>query len=151
MYGNPPKNFWKFYYHLKAASENGSKPLAHLQHAVYGNGDETYYDTYMNVPRMIDMLLERAGSRRFYARGETGEPHAAVGATMVSAAEWGPAMWASALSADAGDAPVAWDAHWEGSKPNHHKEVTDWSLKKLEKKYGKPDTVSIFSTLNASL
>merc|ERR1712187_190114 len=51
MYGNPPKNFWQFYYHLKAASLNPSKPLKHLQHAVYGNGDETYYDTYMNVPR----------------------------------------------------------------------------------------------------
>merc|ERR1712178_235850 len=69
MYGNPPKNFWEFYYHLKAASENPNKPLKGLQHAVYGNGDETYYDTYMNVPRMIDELLERAGSRRFYPRG----------------------------------------------------------------------------------
>ena len=43
MYGNPPKNFWEFYYHLKAASENPNKPLKGLQHAVYGNGDETYY------------------------------------------------------------------------------------------------------------
>lgn len=34
-YGNPPKNFWEFYYHLKAASENNNKPLAGLQHAVY--------------------------------------------------------------------------------------------------------------------
>ena len=50
MYGNPPKNFWEFYYHLKAASENPNKPLKGLQHAVYGNGDETYFDTYMNVP-----------------------------------------------------------------------------------------------------
>merc|ERR1719163_901677 len=76
MYGNPPKNFWEFYFHLKAASENPAKPLQGLQHAVYGNGDETYLDTYMNVPRMVDTLLERAGSRRFYARGETGEPFA---------------------------------------------------------------------------
>jgi hypothetical protein len=57
MYGNPPKNFWEFYYHLKQASENPNKPLKGLQHTVYGNGDETYYDTYMNVPRMIDQPL----------------------------------------------------------------------------------------------
>ena len=92
MYGNPPKNFWEFYYHLKAASLNPAKPLQGLQHAVYGNGDETYFDTYMNVPRMVDMLLERAGSRRFFARGETSEPHAALGVDMVSAAKWGPGM-----------------------------------------------------------
>lgn len=63
----------EFYYHLKAAADTGKKPLAGLQHAVYGNGDETYFKTYMNVPRMIDQMLEKAGSRRFYARGEMGE------------------------------------------------------------------------------
>merc|ERR1711871_1253962 len=103
MYGNPPKNFWEFYYHLKAASENPNKPLAHMQHAVYGNGDETYIDTYMNVPRVVDLLLERAGSRRFYARGETGEPHNLVGTNMVAAASWGPGMWEAMKSANVHD------------------------------------------------
>merc|ERR1712046_417528 len=98
--------------HLKAASMNPSKPLSHLRHAVYGNGDETYYDTYMNVPRMVDMLLERAGSTRFFARGETGEPCAPIGEQAVSADRWGPAMWNCLGST----APVSWDAHWDGSK-----------------------------------
>merc|ERR1711934_1197695 len=110
MYGNPPKNFWEFYYHLKAASLNDAKPLKGLQHAVYGNGDETYYDTSIN------------------------------------ATTWAPAMYKAMLTASASDASVAWNAHWEGSKPNHHDEVTDWDLKKLAKKFGEPSTVSNFST-----
>jgi len=151
MYGNPPKNFWEFYYHLKAASQNPGKPLKGLQHAVYGNGDETYYDTYMNVPRMIDHLLERAGSRRFFARGETSEPHAAVGVKMVDAAAWSPVMWDAMISASPDATPVSWGAHWDGSKTNHHDKVTDWDLKKLEKKFGKPKSISIFSTPGARL
>lgn len=147
MYGNPPANFWKFYSHLKAASMNPNKPLSHLQHAVYGNGDETYYDTYMNVPRMVDTLLERAGSTRFYARGETSEPHAPLGVEMVSAADWGPGMW----SAVGQGGNVSWDAHWEGSKPNHHADVTDWDLKKLKKKFGEPERPSIFAVQAAKL
>lgn len=146
MYGNPPKSFWKFYYHLKAASENASKPLKHLQFAVYGNGDETYIDTYMNVPRMIGILLERAGARRFYARGETGEPHGPSNVGAVDVSSWAPGMWEAMVASAGPEAPaVAWDALWEGSKPNHHDKVTDWTLKKLEKKFGKPDSVSIFS------
>merc|ERR1711865_32447 len=132
------KNFWEFYFHLKAASENPNKPLKGLQHTVYGNGDETYMDTYMNVPRMVDTLLERAGSRRFFARGETSEPHAPLGLDMVEAENWGPGMWEAMLSADVNAPAVAWDAHWEGTKPNHHQDVTDWDLKKLEKKFGAP-------------
>merc|ERR1711865_764718 len=93
MYGNPPKNFWEFYFHLKEASENPNKPLAGLQHSVYGNGDETYIDTYMNVPRMVDTLLERAGSRRFYARAETGEQFKPLEDEMIEAAVWAPGMW----------------------------------------------------------
>ena len=64
----------------------------------------------MNVPRMVDELLERAGSTRFYARGETSEPHAPLGEAMISAAAWGPGMW----SALGNEAEVTWDAHWEG-------------------------------------
>merc|ERR1712146_103929 len=86
MYGNPPKNFWEFYFHLKAASENPNKPLKGLQYAVFGNGDETYLDTYMNVPRMVDLLLEKAGARRFYGRGEAGEPYTPLDEEMIEAA-----------------------------------------------------------------
>ncbi len=153
MYGNPPKNFWQFYYHLKAASQNPAKPLRGLQHAVYGNGDETYIDTYMNVPRVIDLLLERAGSRRFFARGETSEPHTPLGIDMVDAQQWGPGMW-KAMQASAGKAStpgVSWDAHWEGTQPNHHDTTTDWELKKIAKKFGTPSTTSIFSLPGAKL
>merc|ERR1711871_1467188 len=127
------------------ASENPSKPLSHMQHAVYGNGDETYYDTYMNCPRMIDMLLERAGSRRFFARGETGEPHSQLNVAAVNAALWGPGMWKAMTDANALEPAIDWAALWKGSKPNHHDQVTDWTIKKLEKKFGKPETASIFS------
>jgi hypothetical protein len=153
MYGNPPKNFWEFYYHLKQASENPNKPLKGLQHTVYGNGDETYYDTYMNVPRMIDQLLEKAGSRRFFARGETGEPHPSCpDESEMSSEEWIPKMLECiATNPKLSDPPVAWNELWKGSKPQHHDKVTDWPLKKLEKKFGKPDSPSIFATLTASL
>jgi hypothetical protein len=143
MYGNPPKNFWQFYYHLKAASENGAQPLKGLKYAVYGNGDETYIDTYMNVPRMVDTLLEKAGATRFYARGETGEPHKPTGASMVEAPQWAAGMWGAISSPT--DAPVAWDSCWEGSKPNHHTDVTDWDMAHLQKKFGKPESVSVFN------
>ena len=114
---------------------------------MYGNGDETYYDTYMNVPRMVDLLLERAGSRRFYARGETGEPHAPSGSSATNASEWSSSMWKAMVESPGPDGvPVAWDAHWEGSKPNHHDKYTDWTIKKLQKKYGEPSSVSVFGT-----
>jgi flavocytochrome c len=142
MYGNPPKNFWQFYYHLKAASLNGAQPLKGLKYAVYGNGDETYLDTYMNVPRMVDTLLEKAGATRFYARGETGEPHAPTGAGMIEAPVWAEGMWGAVAAGS--DAAVAWDSCWEGSKPNHHTDVTDWDMAHLQKKFGKPASVSAF-------
>jgi len=152
MYGNPPKNFWEFYYHLKAASENPNKPLAGLQHAVFGNGDETYIDTYMNVPRVVDLLLERAGSRRFYARGECGEPHAPTGEDMVEAEAWAPGMWDALKAANDAQAPsVEWAAHWEGAEPAHHDKYTDWDLSKIKKKFGSPDASSIFVAASAKL
>ena len=151
MYGNPPKNFWEFYFHLKAASENPNKPLKGLQFAVYGNGDETYLDTYMNVPRMVDTLLERAGARRFYGRGETGEPYTPLKVEDgIEAAVWAPAMWESLKKADKSAPSVAWDACWEGSKPAHHADVTDWDLMKLEKKFGVPATPSMFAAMAKS-
>jgi len=151
MYGNPPKNFWEFYFHLKAASENPKKPFTGMQHAVYGNGDETYLDTYMNVPRMVDTLLERAGSRRFYARGETGEPFTPLDDESIEAEVWAPGMWEAMKTADASAPSVDWAEHWKGSAPAHHDKVTDWDLKKLEKKFGVPETPSIFAQLSSSL
>jgi hypothetical protein len=154
MYGNPPKNFWEFYYHLKVASENPNKPLKGLQHCVYGNGDETYFDTYMNVPRMIDNLLEKAGSRRFFARGETGEPHIAVpNKGEIGSEDWIPKMLEClATCPNEDDAPVEWGALWtEDAGPQHHTKTTDWELNKLEKKFGKPVEMTIFATLSASL
>eukprot|EP00947_MAST-08B_sp_MAST-8B-sp1_P000135 g135.t1 len=49
QYGTPPPNFWEFYYHLKVASENSAQPLAGLQHAVFGHGDEPH------APLDVDM------------------------------------------------------------------------------------------------
>jgi len=60
----------------------------------------------MNVPRMIDQLLERAGSRRFFARGETSEPHAPLGLEMIDAEKWAPGMWAAMKTANASDPAV---------------------------------------------
>jgi len=151
MYGNPPKNFWEFYFHLKAASENPNKPLKGLQYAVYGNGDETYIDTYMNVPRMLDLLLEKAGARRFYGRGETGEPFTPLKEEMIEAAPWAAGMWEAMVSANASDPSVAWDACWEGSKPAHHDKYTDWDLAKLESKFGTPASPSIFAPVQSRL
>jgi flavocytochrome c len=151
MYGNPPKNFWEFYFHLKAASENPNKPLAGMQHAVYGNGDETYLDTYMNVPRMVDTLLERAGSRRFYARGETGEPFTPLKDEGLESAVWAPGMWEAMKTADPKAPSVDWSALWEGTQPNYHDKVSDWDLKKLEKKFGVPSTTTIFGMPKSKL
>merc|ERR1712146_871294 len=105
---------------MGAASENNQKPLAGLQHCVYGNGDETYLDTYMNVPRMVDQLLEKAGSRRFFARGETSEPHTPLGVNMIDAEKWAPGMWSALKTANVSKQPVSWNSHWEGTEPNHH-------------------------------
>merc|ERR1711998_748769 len=151
MYGNPPKNFWEFYFHLKAASENPDKPLKGLQYAVYGNGDETYLDTYMNVPRMVDLLLEKAGARRFYGRGEAGEPYTPLDEEMIEAAPWAVGMWKAMGDAKATDPSVAWDACWKGTEPSHHAKYTDWDLAKLESKFGKPSTDSIFSAMQSKL
>lgn len=152
MYGNPPKNFWEFYFHLKAASENPNKPLSHMQHAVYGNGDETYLDTYMNVPRMVDMLLERAGSRRFFCRGETGEPFSPLKEEEgLEAQTWAPGMWDAMKTADIKAPGKAWNGLWEGTKPSYHEKVSDWDMKYLEKKFGAPDTPSIFSASKSRL
>lgn len=133
-YGFPPKNFGAFAHHLLTAATKYPGCLSHLQHAVYGNGDETYYDTFMNMPRYIDLLLEKAGSRRFYARGETGEPCAPMDTEKCELTNWAPAMWEAASKADLKEPAVPWDALWAKQKSEHHHNVTEFNLKKLESK-----------------
>merc|ERR1712048_274233 len=146
QYGMPPPNIKEFTHQLLLAAESNPGCLSHLQHAVYGNGDETYFKTYM------DMLLEKCGSKRFFARGETGEPHAPLDTEKCTCLEWSPAMWsaaAEALKEGPQAKPVAWDALWAKQASEHHHKVTQWDLKKLEKKMsGKtPAKPSIFSKL----
>jgi len=140
QYGMPPANFKEFAHQLLLAASTNPGCLAHLQHAVYGNGDETYYNTYMNMPRYMDRLLEKCGSRRFFARGETGEPNAAVGTSKLECKDWVPAMWkaaADAVQEGGSKAPaVAWDALWEKEPSEHHQDVTEWDLKKIVTKLG---------------
>jgi len=137
MYGMPPSNFSEFAHHLLTAATKHPGCLSHLQHAVYGNGDETYYGTYMNMPRYMDMLLEKCGSKRVFARGETGEPNAQMDTSKCTCNDWAPAMW-TAVKSGGGDA-VAWDALWAKEPSEHHSNVTEFDLAKLEKKLGKPE------------
>jgi len=149
QYGFPPKNFGQFAHHLLTAATKHPGCLSHLQHAVYGNGDETYFKTYMNMPRYMDMLLEKCGSRRFYARGETGEPHAPLDTDKCRCLQWAPAMWQAAAEAkDPKAAAVPWDALWAKHPSEHHSKVTQFDLAKLEKKAGKvKSTPQMFSKL----
>ena len=52
-------------------AEDGSKPLAGMQHAVLGEGSSVYSETIQNCPRLSDKYLEECGSRRFFPRHET--------------------------------------------------------------------------------
>jgi hypothetical protein len=133
--GMPPPNFLQFAHQLLLASQNGDKPLKHLKHAVWGNGDETYFKTYMNMPRYMDMLLEKAGSTRFCARGENGEPFAELDAENVGCKEWADFMWTQCAAHQAKpDSPaVPWDACWAKKASEHHQKVTEWDLARLNK------------------
>lgn len=149
QYGFPPKNFGVFAHHLLTAASKNPGCLSHLQHAVYGNGDETYFNTYMNMPRYMDLLLEKCGSRRFYARGETGEPNAQLDTKACRCTDWAPAMWQAAGKAAKETVEVVpWDGLWAKQKSEHHQKVTEWTIGKLEKKMnGKPPAPSVFSKL----
>jgi len=152
--GFPPPNFRNFAHALLQAASTNPGCLSHLRHTVYGNGDDTYFKTYMNMPRYMDLLLEKCGSRRFFARGETGEPHAALGTDKCECPKWAPAMWgalASSVAAEAEgekDPVVAWDALWMEQRSEHHEKITQWDLQQLEKKVGKPEGApSVFAKL----
>ena len=136
--GFPPHNFVDFAHQLLLTAETGDDEcLGHLSHAVWGNGDDRWFKTFMNVPRYIDLLLEECGSRRFYARGEADEPHAPTGADSCEAPVWAAGMW-DALQADASaDAPpVAWNALWEYQPSPRHQDVTEYGLDVLVRRYG---------------
>jgi len=137
QYGMPPPNFKEFAHQLLLAAESNPGCLSHLQHAVYGNGDDTYFKTYMNMPRYMDKLLEKCGSKRFFARGETGEPHAPLDTEKCTCPAWAPAMWKAAEAALKEPASVPWDALWAKHPSEHHSDVTEWTLQKLETKLGK--------------
>jgi sulfite reductase alpha subunit-like flavoprotein len=148
QYGMPPPNFKEFAHQLLLAAETNPGCLSHLHHAVYGNGDDTYFNTYMNMPRYMDKLLEKCGSSRFFARGETGEPHAPMDTKTCTCPEWAVAMWKSAEGALTNSVSVPWDALWAKDKSEHHQKVTEWTLKKLETKLGKlKGEPSMFSKL----
>jgi sulfite reductase alpha subunit-like flavoprotein len=151
QYGMPPPNFKEFAHQLLLAATSNPGCLSHLQHAVYGNGDETYFKTYMNMPRYVDLLLEKCGSRRFFARGETGEPNSALETSKCEVKDWVPAMWSAAAQAakDGSTAPaVAWDALWEKEAGENHHDVTEFDLKKLVAKLGDlKSSPSMFSKL----
>ena len=53
----------------------------------------------------------------------SGEPHAACATQSINATTWAPEMWKAMLGSSVTDPAVSWDAHWEGSKPNHHDKV----------------------------
>ena len=69
--GDPPDNYGSFLLQLMQGAEDGSKPLAGMQHAVLGEGSSVYSETFQNCPRLSDKYLEACGSRRFFARHET--------------------------------------------------------------------------------
>jgi hypothetical protein len=124
--GFPPETLWELYYNLKKSADAGLKPLVGVQHAVFGNGNPMYEETYMNVPRLVDIMLEKCGSRRFHPRGEV---------CVISSAEWSAKMWTSMKTADPNATPIAWDALWNGGKPPVHSTVVDKSLEEIAKAF----------------
>jgi len=135
--GFPPPNYAEFAHQLLLAAETGEPDgLAHLQHAVWGEGDPRWQKTFMNVPRFTDLLLEECGSRRFFARGESMEPHAPTRLDRCESSDWAPAMWKALGSAQAADPAVAWDAQWAYLPSEHHHDMRIPSLEALVRRHG---------------
>ena len=135
-FGDPPTELRDFAHNLLLTAETNPGCLSHLQHTVFGNGDPRWFQTFMNAPRYMDKLLETAGSRRFYARGECGEPHAPCGADFCDPDEWAVGMWNALVDADASQPQIPWDAQWEYLSSPHHHRVTEWDLRHLVTKHG---------------
>ena len=142
--GYPPENLTEFAHQLYLAAMTGEAGcLKHLQHAVWGEGDPRWFETYMDVPRFVDRLLEDCGSRRFYARGEAYEPHAPSEMSQCEAKEWAPGMWEALVQQqeeEAGKAvsppPVEWDALWAKEPTMNHSEMRGFSLDALLRRRG---------------
>jgi multimeric flavodoxin WrbA len=135
-FGYPPPEMRDFAHQLLLTAETNPGCLSHLQHAVWGNGDPKWFNTFMNMPRYMDLLLETAGSRRFFARGEYGEPHAPCGADECEPEEWAEEMWKALMTTEASEPPVPWDALWKYQQSPHHHEVVKWGLRELVKDHG---------------
>jgi hypothetical protein len=141
--GFPPPNLMQFAHHLLTAATTNPGCLQHLRHVVCGNGQSLYEDTYMNMPRYMDMLLEKCGSRRFYPRGEFGEPHSALDTEECDPKAWSTGMWLAltdtiVADGDGAQWPTAsWDALWaKKPSPVHHK-VEEWTHEQLKKRMEK--------------
>ena len=136
--GFPPANLSDFAHNLLLAAQTGEDGcLSHLQHAVWGEGDERWRNTFMNVPRVMDLVLQECGSRRFYSRGEANEPHAPTGAERVEVTQWAHGMWAALQNAAReGVQPVPWDAQWATMPSSIHHEVAGLELEALVRRHG---------------
>ena len=135
--GFPPANLVEFAHQLLLAADTGGDAcLAHLQHCVWGNGDERWFKTFMNVPRYMDLLLEDCGSRRFYARGEADEPHAPTGADRCTLDGWAAGMWNALPPREDDRTSVAWDALWAYQPSPRHQDVREFYLEALVERYG---------------
>jgi sulfite reductase alpha subunit-like flavoprotein len=141
--GFPPENMLSFAHHLLTAAKTNPGCLSHLRHVVCGSGQVMYKKTYMNMPRYMDQLLEACGSRRFYQRGEFGEPHAALNTDKCDPTEWSSGMYkalADTLAADGAGtswSATPWDALWEKKPSPLHNNVTQWDAEQLGEKIKK--------------
>jgi len=155
--GFPPSNFIDFSHQLKLAAATNPGCLDHMRHTVWGNGDERWRTTYMSMPRYVDRLLEECGSTRFYARGESGEPHAPTGADGCSVEEWTTGAWEAMLESGREDKTnralaVSWDALWDYQSSRIHCDVTEWGLQDLvrqSRRYVLPGGPSSFAAVGS--
>lgn len=90
----------------------------------------------MNMPRYMDALLEKCGSRRVCARGEFNEPNAAFGLEQTDCPSWSPGMWQAMSSALEGQPfeAVAWDALWAKTPSPVNQGMVEWTLEQMVKK-----------------
>jgi len=139
MFGQPPQNFIPFAHNLLLAADTNPGCLAHLHHAVWGSGDQRWFDTFMNVPRYSDQLLEKCGSKRIHARGEFGEPHLEE-KECESAGGWAERVVVSMMKevqdAGCGKGGVPWDALWESHNSPTHNVVRGFTLENLMQSHG---------------
>lgn len=66
--GTPPDNAAKFCQWLQSGLSKDA--LKGVNYAVFGCGDHDWVDTFQAIPKLIGGLLEKAGAKRIYERGE---------------------------------------------------------------------------------